>query len=470
MNKSIGRKTIFMIAVVGIVMLAIIIMNYFALVTIEEYNNIIAEDIHAYEAVIRADDAAEMANMEAKLEDILGTSQRKIHGTVIFDGVLVVFALVLLVTIQMGITRTIAKPAQKTINQLNDIVGKMDAGKGDLTQRVKIRSKDEIGQLAAGINGFIDTLQKLMQSLTVNAEKMNASSEEIAQNVNESNKDALNVSSAMQEMAASMEEISATLHQISADSTGVLERVQNISENANQGADTIGEIKNRAVEMQKSTVESKESAIAMLSRISEQLEEAVQESRNVDKINELTSNILNIASQTNLIALNASIEAARAGEAGKGFAVVADEIRHLADDSRDTANSIQQISKLVTDAVELLSTNAGDMIKFMGNDVMNDYDGFVKIVNQYESDADTMNGILTDFAQKATAMAEIMDNVNQGITDINTTVEESAKAVTSVAEDTSNLVNALAQIQDDAVSGQEVAAALQAEVSRFEKV
>lgn len=299
---------------------------------------------------------------------------------------------------------------------------------------------------------------------------MNTSSGQIAEHVNMSNKGTSNVSSTMQQLAAGMEEISATMDQIADDSAGVLERVQDISVTADQGAETMGDIKSRAVEMQKSTIASKESAQEVLGRIGEQLEEAVKESRNVDKINELTSNILNIASQTNLLALNASIEAARAGDAGKGFAVVADEIRQLADDSRDTANSIQEISNLVTSAVEKLSSNAEDMLKFMGSDVINDYDGFVNIVNQYESDADTMNEMLKDFAQKATAMTEIMDKVNTGIVDINNTVEDSAKAVTNVAEDTSNLAEAMAHIQDEAESGQEVALDLQQEVNQFEKV
>lgn len=104
-----------------------------------------------------------------------------------------------------------------------------------------------------------------------------------------------------------------------------------------------------------------------------------------EKINELTNNILNIASQTNLLALNASIEAARAGEAGRGFAVVADEIRNLAENSRDTANDIQNISVLVTEAVRVLSENAEEMLKFVGTDVIKDYDGFVDVVNQYQT-------------------------------------------------------------------------------------
>lgn len=470
MRKSIGRKAVVMVIVIGIVTLAIAIMNYLSLVTIQEQNTLIADDIHAYEAAILANDQAAMTAIETEFEEIIASSHDVIEKARTFDSIMVIVAMVVLIAVLVVVNISISGPAKKACRQMNDIVEKIAAGEGDLTQRIEVKSKDEVGKLAMGINGFLDNLQRLMQNLKEDAETMNANSNGILANVDESNKSALNVSSAMQEMAASMEEVSATLAQIADGSAGVLESVQDISVNAEQGAETVREIKDHAAKMQKSTVESKESTIEIFERIGKQLEEAVKESRNVDKINELTGNILNIASQTNLLALNASIEAARAGEAGRGFAVVADEIRKLAEDSSATANSIQQISNMVTGAVEQLSSNAEDMLKFVGKNVVNDYDEFVNIVNQYESDADTMNIMLNEFAERAASITEIMDQVNHGIMDISTTVDESAKAVTSVAEDTSDLVGVMANIQTEAEKGYDIAQELQQEVNRFKQV
>ena len=222
--------------------------------------------------------------------------------------------------------------------------------------------------------------------------------------------------------------------------------------------------------MHKETQANKNNAVKVLQKISSELEEAVEESNNVSKINELTGNILSIASQTNLLALNASIEAARAGEAGKGFAVVADEIRVLAENSSKTANDIQDISNLVTNAVTRLTNNSRQMLDFVEKDVIKDYDSFVGVVNQYQEDAELMSRILGEFGVQAGTINETMKNMNSGIENVSKTVGESTRAVVSVAEDASGLVDRMGQIQGAVRETQKISEELQSEVTKFEKV
>ena len=200
------------------------------------------------------------------------------------------------------------------------------------------------------------------------------------------------------------------------------------------------------------------------------LEAAVENSRSVDKINELTNEILGISSQTNLLALNASIEAARAGEAGRGFAVVADEIRNLAERSKETANNIQQISALVTDAVEDLAQNASGMLEFIDGTVLADYDKLVDVANQYYDDADKLDSMMDVIDNKSGELEENIANINEGIDGINTAVEESAQGVTMVADNTSQLVDMLGNIRLDAENNKEISDELSNEVSMFKHI
>lgn len=470
MGKSIGKKVLFWVSGMGILLIVSIYLNLAALGVIKEQNDRMANDIHAYEDLVHSGDVSGIEELEKEFELIIGQSATKIRGTVIFDFILIGVGVVLLVISGIIVSRTIAKPAKNASNHLISIVDKIEKDKGDLTERIEINSKDEIGQLAKGINSFIESLQGVIQKLQTESHNMHNSANMVIAQVDDSNRSALNVSSATEQLAASMEEVSATMDQLVSGSHSILERIRTMNDSADSGNATVNNIKSRAVDMHEETIKSKERAIAVLRNIGTQLEKAVQESRSVEKINELTNNILSIASQTNLLALNASIEAARAGEAGRGFAVVADEIRALAENSRDTANDIQNISALVTEAVTMLAGNAEEMLKFIGTDVIKDYDGFVEIVNQYHADADLMSQILGEFVEQATVINDTMYDMSKSMDDVSATVGESARAVTSVAEDAALLVGAISNIQEETENTNRISEELQNQVKRFEKV
>ena len=470
MKKSIGRKAIFLVAIMGIFLLLVVFLNVSAWNAVGELNTNIANYVHQYEELVHANDLEEIAEVEKSIQDLLERSANGIDGTVQSDymilGVSAAFMLLVIVIVNLQI----AKPARKASNELNQIVGKIVENRGDLTERITVNSKDEIGQLADGINGFLNELQRLMQNIQIQSEKMLTSAETISGQVKESNQSALNVSSAMEELTASIQEIDVTLAQIANGSNNVLELVKSMDANAENGSKTVDAIKDRAIEMHNETQENKNNAVKVLQKISVELEDAVTESNNVNKINELTGNILNIASQTNLLALNASIEAARAGEAGRGFAVVADEIRVLAENSSKTANDIKNISNIVMDAVTKLAKNSRQILDFVEKDVIRDYDSFVEVVNQYEEDTELMSHILGEFGEQAGTINETMKNMNTGIENVSKTVGESARAVISVAEDASVLVDTMVQIQNAIGESQKISEELQSEVTKFEKV
>lgn len=408
--------------------------------------------------------------MEGRIEFVSNNIDVKIRGTFIFNIVMVVTLLLLALGTIVIVIGTIAHPAKKASRHLNQIVEKIQNDQGDLTERITIKSQDEVGQLVKGVNGFIEQLQVLMRKLGTESERMMSSADNITGRVNVSNENVTSVSASMEELAAGMQEVSATLEQIVDGSSDIYSKIKNMAARAENGAQIVESIKLKAQTIQKNTVHSKTAANQMITEIRSMLEQAVEESRSVKQINELTGDILDITSQTNLLALNASIEAARAGDAGKGFAVVADEIRVLADNSKDTANNIQNISNIVTAAVGKLAKNAEDMLRFVDEDVMKDYDGFVDVANNYQSDAESVDEILSEFAEHTAEVEEIMERMNSGISNISTTVDESAKGVSNAAENTGILVEAMEEIRQETENNQNISRELRSEVERFKRV
>lgn len=408
--------------------------------------------------------------LDTKVDRAVARSMVQINGTVIFNYVAIALYIVMAVITVLVTSRTVVRPARDSGKALRAITSKVDAREGDLTERVPVKTKDEVGQMAEGINSFIQQLQAIMQQLKVETVNMEQSAGAIMNQVVESNESASNVSAATEQMAASMEEISATLGQLSSGSTNVLSEIQSMDDSVQNGVYLVQDIKNRATEMHRNTIQGKDKAGRTIQQIRETLQAALEESRSVQKINEMTQEILSITSQTNLLSLNASIEAARAGEAGRGFAVVADEIRGLADSSAEAANNIQIISSLVTDAVEKLAKNAEEMLIFVDQEIMKDYDDFVQVVEQYKQDADSVDVILSGVAANTAGINQTMDNMNTGINDISTAVEENAKGITNVADSAVSLVEAMSEIQKETEQSRQISEKLNNEVNRFKRV
>lgn len=285
-----------------------------------------------------------------------------------------------------------------------------------------------------------------------------------------SNMSASNVSATSEELAASMEEVSASLYDLAQGCNNLLEKMAGMNEDAKNSAMKLHEVKLTAENSYKEAIASKEKTVETFDGIQKDVAEAVEASKSVNEIAKLTENILNIAAQTNLLALNASIEASRAGEAGRGFAVVADEIRQLADSSRETANNIQEISGKVIEAVNNLSGNATEMIRFVDEKVALDYDNFVKVIGNYDADSDQASNTFNEFAVKSKDSLGTMNDMNEGINNISIAIEESAKGVTNVAQEISQLVTAISAITVQADENKNLSEDLSDEVAKFEKV
>lgn len=403
-----------------------------------------------------AEDAANGVNSVQLIQDVA----LALNIVILIDEVLII----------LMIANSIIKPLKKATAHLKDIITGIEQGEGNLTERLETKSIDEIGQLSRGINAFLEQLQGIMVKLRNSSQGMNVQVNSINSNIATSEGSASDVSATMQQMSAGMEEIAATLDTIAAGSREMFDSVQGMKDLAKEGVHVTDVIKENAEGIRQDAMVSKEHTMSMIETNKHLLEVAIENSRSVEKINELTNEILSISSQTNLLALNASIEAARAGEAGRGFAVVADEIRVLADNSRSTANNIQNISAMVTDAVETLTQNANGMLSFIDGTVLSDYDKLVDVANQYYADADKLDAMMDVIEEKSNELENNISSINEGIDGINTAVEESAQGITMVADNTAHLVDMLGNIRADAESNREISNELSNEVSQFKHI
>ena len=465
-KASVARKMIGILIGLGVITGLMCFLNLMAYDVLEDYNVSLQKTVVALESASEADSAAlaEEANYLLERIDI------KIRGTYIFDVILIVMSAVVTVVAIIISMKMIASPMKRVSGTLNEIVTSIQNNEGDLTARVNVKSNDEVGQIAAGVNEFVDLLQNNMIMMRHSSEQLQNSMNVVTDKVDASNMSVTNVSSSTEELAASMEEIAATIQEMANHSTNVLEQAMGISEEANQGVAVVNDLQLRVSETRANVETNKKTTTDVVQNIESALQSAVEESKSVGKIQELTSGILQIAGQTNLLALNASIEAARAGEAGKGFAVVADEIRVLADNSQQAASGIQEISVLVINAVNKLVNNANEMLQFMEGNVIKDYDSFVEIMNQYQKDTQNLNDLMAGFATEASNMSSTMQDMNSGMNDIALSIDQSAKAVTTVATDASELVEAVVEIQSETNANQKVVNDLTTVVNRFKKL
>lgn len=410
----------------------------------------------------------DMTNSEVEATD---RAMRQMHALAAFakttGGVCLVFAIGALIVAFLISTRKVVNPIVKTNKELKEISALINDNNGDLTKRVNVKSSDEIGQLAQGINQFLDILQNTIGKIVEGSKNLDNMINSVGENVTVSNDNAQDVSSAMEELSATMQEIAATIQTVNDNTESVGKNVVDIADKTGQINDYSQDMRERADSLAKSADENKRTTDEMVGNIVGTLKKAIEDSKSVERVNELTGEILNISSQTNLLALNASIEAARAGEAGKGFAVVADEIRQLADSSRDTANNIQAINEHVTSAVYQLIDNSNKIIKYIEETILADYDSFVQAGAQYNEDACYISETMQEFAEKTEKLKELMKNTVESIEGISSGVEQSANAVTSSAVSTSQLVEQMNSIDKEMSESRNTVGELKAQTDVF---
>ena len=394
--------------------------------------------------------AQEMEQAQGQMEQ----SAARVPGII---SVASIALLVVVIVIMLGLRLWVIGPVKKATKQVDELVEGIRCNKGDITKRIHVGSRDEVGRLAIAINDLVAQMQIIIRAITEGCGQMEEKQADIISNVEKVNATADHTMQNLGIMSEGMQLVTGAIDGVQQD-TGVLDHtVENMLEVAQNGRDYAADIKEKAGKMKATAVESKQEATLVMKEIDTAMTESIANSRQIHKITELTEEILGIAGTTNLLALNASIEAARAGEAGRGFAVVAEEIRKLADSSRESANNIQEISNRVVESVEELSENATKLLDFMNTRVMRDYDALEDTGTNYHEAADHVDEMMNEFRQKIDELLSVLQNVNTANTQMEATVGDSTEKLSAVEKNNQGLQQ---EMEDISYAVEELAASV----------
>ena len=402
-----------------------------------------------------------------EIRDTAGSMAEGITAGLSRNGVISSLQLAMVIVTIIVTYVSVVKPLQKTQKQLNDMIEKLEKNEGHLELRVETKKEDEIGRLIFGINMFLDKLQVIMKRIEGHSISLDGASGNIIKKVESSAESAGELSEETAKLCNEIDAISDAVEMITGDMKQLEAGSSEIEKASADGKEYTVHMKERANEIQALAGNSKNASKEITSSLEKDLRTSVESSKSVNVIKTLTEDILSIASQTNLLALNASIEAARAGEAGKGFAVVADEIRQLADNSRNTANSIQEISEEVVSSVEQLAVSSDKLLEYVTSNVQADYDKFVTASAQYLEDADTLENMMADFENKTSNLLESSAHVGSKIVEISDTIEEEKNRVEAFSGSVDKVLSNMDEIQECTNVNEAVSKDLKKEIAKF---
>ncbi len=335
-----------------------------------------------------------------------------------------IIAVIIFISLLGGflLTTNILGAVKRVLHAMENIA----RGEGDLTQRISVLSRDELGDLSSSFNTFIGSTQTLIAGIK-------QSSQLLVEAVNEISEGNQNLSQRTSEQASSLEEIAATIEETTAT---LKQNAENTAEAKNNSINTL-EIVNRAKELSEEAIEIAKEGNAIVNNAVHSINEVSESSM---KIGEIIDVINEISFQTNLLALNAAVEAARAGDQGKGFAVVAGEVRNLAQRS---ATSAKQIGDMIKDSIKkieagtVLVNKSGESL----NKIFSSVNSSAKAMSEVTSAVKTIHSLITEIAASGEEQFKGIEQINVAINELDLATQQNASLVEETAAASEELTN-----------------------------
>ena len=376
---------------------------------LKQASEVLAKQLSDSMASINESVSVLLANAQTMAVDATQEAKKAATLSVYLSGIILAVSVLIAVIVALWVSRSIRLP----LNEVMSVLGKIS--EGDFTQRSKVNSKDEFGELSKWVNNLVSKLQTVMSDIDQSANEVAGSPQSNARRASDATRLVLSQNERTTEVASSMGEMAATVNQVAKSSEVILHQIQLVDQRSSQ---------NR-IQMD-----------ANIQKIEHLLEQIENSTLVVNQLNEYSQSIgrileviQEIAEQTNLLALNAAIEAARAGEQGRGFAVVADEVRTLATRTHTSTEEIQRV-------IDQLQS------------------GVTKTVSSMETSRTSATASAEEARSVGLSLAELQHSMIE-IRDLSTQIATAAEEQSAVAQEINQNVMDISRMSDEATQSAE---------------
>ena len=311
-------------------------------------------------------------------------------------------------------------------------VNEINSGDGDLNQKLDIKSGDELEEIAGEFNKFIDSVREVVSGVASAVGILKNNSIHVNSMATDSDAHLTKIAGSLETLSAEMEETSATTNIISDNVSNTIFEITDLNSKALESSKHAMEISNIAYETKENIKLSTDKNIRIIEKFNDDMRTLLEKSKEIEKIDEIVSEILRVSHSTKILAQNTHIEAARVGESGRGFAVIANNMSKLNNQISDLVKRIRESNNSVKQTVSELIKNSNKMTNYMSIDIMDEYNDFVNVSEEYSNNMASTAEMFEEFSGKTKAASENITMIGERIEEIDQVVNDATYNITEV--------------------------------------